>query len=173
MGVGMGHHAQFSAAFGLLPKQLAHTLIGFRHMVLNICVPISLLMLYLLVAHADDIAEQRHDAGVKVIGKVLCESAVYMRMVFGHVFNKAGEMNRRGAVDHRVIVVDHQTGKSHIRLQRILYSVDYTVICFFSQSEKNAEEIPLRFFVLILIRRWGSRRSSLPGNESQGLSSSR
>ena len=116
------------------PKQLAHAVVGLRNVVLDIVVPIYLLALGLGAAHADDIAEKRDNAGVKVVFYILLERVMHLGMINARVLDKAGVVDRGGAVDNGVVMIDHQTGISHVFLRDLIITyIYYTLFFSFTQ----------------------------------------
>ena len=105
--------AQRAAGALVPPEQLAHAVVGTRNVALDVVVPVALLSLHLLLAHADDVTKQRDDAGVEVILYVLVKRIVHLRVVYAGVLDEAGVVNCGGAVNDRVVVIDHQAGVSH------------------------------------------------------------
>lgn len=116
------------------PQQLAHAVVGARNVALDVVVPVALLALHFIFAHADDVAKQGDDAGVEVILYVLVESIVHLRVVYAGVFDKAGVVDRGGAVNDRVVVVDHQAGVSHSFPPQGKFHPYYTVFPLSPQS---------------------------------------
>ena len=133
----MRYDAQHAALLLMPPKQLAHAVVGLRNVVLDIVVPIYLLALGLGAAHADDIAEKRDNAGVKVVFYILLKCVMHLGMIDTCVLDKAGVVDRGGAVDNGVVMIDHQTGISHVFLRNLI--IAYIIPCFF-----HSRNTPLR-----------------------------
>ena len=83
-------------------------------MVLDVFVPVRLLVLHVVLGHADLAVEKVIDAGVKVFEDVFLQRvALRLGEKLRRVLGKAGVMHRRGGVDHSVVVVEHKAGESH------------------------------------------------------------
>ena len=85
-------------------------------MVLDVFVPVRLLVLHILLGHADLAVEKVIDAGVKVFEDVFFQRVALrpggkLRCILG----KAWIVYRRGGVDHSVVVIEHKAGVGHKR----------------------------------------------------------
>ena len=115
----MRYDAEPAACPPVVPEDLAHPVEHLRHMALHIVEPIALLPLHILIRHADDIVEKRIDAGVKIFDEVFLQRVADLREILPHILHKAGIMNGRGAVDHGIVMVEHQAGIFHAWLLRV------------------------------------------------------
>lgn len=57
----------------VVPQNIAHPVVNLRHVVLDILVPVRLLVLHILLGHADLAVEKVIDAGVKVFEDVFLQ----------------------------------------------------------------------------------------------------
>ena len=108
--VGVGNHAQQPALPLLPPEYVRHARVDRGHVLLHVGVPPSLLVGHLRVAQPHLVPEKGHHAGVEVPQEVVLQRAAVARAVLSHVFLEAGKVDRGGAVDDGVVVVDDQAG---------------------------------------------------------------
>ena len=83
---------------------------------LHIFVPVGLLVLHVVLGHADLAVEKFVYAGGKVLEDIFLQRvALGLGEKLCRVLGKAGKMHRCGGVDHGIIVVKHKAGKFHRR----------------------------------------------------------
>ena len=112
----MRHDADRAARVHVVPQNIAHPVVNLRHVVLDIFVPVRLLVLHILLGHADLAVEKVIDAGVKVFEDVFLQRvALRLGEKLRRVLGKAGIVHRRGGVDHGVVVIEHKAGVGHKR----------------------------------------------------------
>jgi hypothetical protein len=119
--VGMRNHAQLPAAVFLLPEDLAHAGVDPGDVPLHVGVPVGLLVEHLVLAQAHLVPEEGHHPRMKVLQEIVLQRAAVAGAVPGHVFLKAGEVDRSRAVDDGVVVVDDQATVLHRNLHWYRY----------------------------------------------------
>ena len=112
---GVTHDADVPAR-GMIPlQQLAHTGEGVRHVRARALQPRAVLEVHLAVGKMQNVAAQRAEAGLERVGKKVVERHVHVRPQRSERLHEGRVIDGRGAVDDRVVMVEHQTLVAHGR----------------------------------------------------------
>ena len=82
----------------------------------HVVLPEAVLIVHLFFGQPDLSHEKRNDAGCKVPAEIVLQRIMLcLRANLLEKFTEAGVMNRCGAVDHGIVMVEHQTLVAHAR----------------------------------------------------------